>query len=205
MTPSTVTDHNLDPGEARERCPLPADQSSHLPRYRDLDSAKPVAPRNLSPQSVPHELRHAHHPAQARHEKQRELLPLHCAGWQKRVRAYTHASRSAGNVRTRNHQAAHLAANLLILLALLANCRLICGDNLDAQDRNGTKRARAVSTGGIPLRASELWRVLKYKCHLVRIRRARSSPGTTHTCPHCHHPPKRMPRLLLPSRRAIKW
>src|SRR2546427_8919905 len=49
----------------------------------------------------------------------------------------------------------------------------------------------------------ELWRVLKYKCHLLGIRaRQVEARGTTHTCPHCHQPAKPIfPRLWLIARR----
>jgi putative transposase len=92
----------------------------------------------------------------------------------------------------RNRELAHLASNLLILLALLQDCRLICGEDLRTLKTIG--RGRGVRGRWRNWRNNSqvrgaLWRVLKYKCHLLGIRlRDVPSAGTTHTCPHCHQP-----------------
>ena len=149
--------------------------------------------------------------AQARHEEQGELLPLHCAGWQERVRAYdARIAQCWKTYERRNHEVAHLAANLLILLALLANCRLICGENLatlKTEGRERSVRGRFRNWRNTTTVRGELWRVLKYKCHLVGIRARQVEPeGTTHTCPHCHHPAKTYASSApADRRRAIKW
>jgi putative resolvase len=58
-------------------------------------------------------------------------LPAHVAGWQRRVKDYeTRIKQCWKTYERRNLELAHLASNLLILLALLYDCRLICGENL---------------------------------------------------------------------------
>ncbi len=53
----------------------------------------------------------------------------------------------------------------------------------------------------------ELWRVLKYKCHLFGIRARQVEPrGTTHTCPHCGKPANTYRSPALHDRKkAIDW
>jgi putative transposase len=58
-------------------------------------------------------------------------LPGHFAGWQERVKGYDARTKQCWKTyERRNRELAHLASNLLILLALLYDCRLICGENL---------------------------------------------------------------------------
>ena len=80
------------------------------------------------------------------------------------------------NLRRRNRELAHLASNLLILLALLYDCRLICGENLShAQDRLDVVGACVADFRNWRNNSTvrgELWRVLKYKCHLLGYARA---------------------------------
>jgi hypothetical protein len=87
---------------------------------------------------------------------------------------------------------AHLAANLLILLALLADCHLICGEDLRTlrtEGRGRDVRGRWRNWRTNTTVRGELWRVLSYKCLLLGIRARQVEPrGTTHTCPHCHRP-----------------
>ena len=103
-----------------------------------------------------------------------------------------------------------LASNLLILLALLHDCRLICGENLTTLKTEG--RGRGVQGRWRNWRNNttvrgELWRVLKYKCHLFGIRARQVEPrGTTHTCPHCGQPANTYASPAPANRKkAIKW
>jgi hypothetical protein len=53
----------------------------------------------------------------------------------------------------------------------------------------------------------ELWRVLRYKCHLFGIRARQVEPrGTTHTCPRCHQPATTYASAAPQDRtKAISW
>jgi putative transposase len=65
------------------------------------------------------------------HAGQQTPLPTDFPRWQGKVRAYEERIGACWQkYARRNRELAHLAANLLILLALLADCRLICGENL---------------------------------------------------------------------------
>src|SRR5260221_12431962 len=94
----------------------------------------------------------------------------------------------------RNRELAHLASNLLILLALLYDCRLICGENLTTLKTIGQGRGvrgRFRNWRNNSQVRGELWRSLRYKCYLLGIRcRAVEARGTTHTCPRCLTPVK---------------
>jgi transposase len=128
----------------------------------------------------------------ARVEQQRPL-PAHFQQWQDKIDAYEARIRLCWKkYEKRNRELAHLASNLLILLALLYDCRLICGEDLRTLKTIG--RGRGVRGRWRNWRNNsqvrgELWRVLKYKCYLLGIRlRDVPAEGTTHTCPHCHQP-----------------
>jgi hypothetical protein len=131
--------------------------------------------------------------ALAAHAERQKPLPADLARWQARVRAYEERIGTCWQkYARRNRELAHLAANLLILLALLADCRMICGENLATLRTEG--RGRGVQGRWRNWRNNttvrgELWRVLSYKCDLLGIRARQVEPrGTTHTCPHCHQP-----------------
>jgi hypothetical protein len=65
------------------------------------------------------------------HAEQQKPLPADLVHWQGRVRAYEERTLVCQQkYARRNRELAHLATNLLILLALLADCRFICGENL---------------------------------------------------------------------------
>jgi putative transposase len=120
-------------------------------------------------------------------------LPAHFFGWQKRVSDYeVQIRKSWKTYERRNRELAHLASNLLILLALVYDCRLICGENLTTlktEGRGRGVRGRFRNWRNNTTVRGELWRVLKYKCHLLGLRARQVEPrGTTHTCPRCHHP-----------------
>jgi transposase len=110
----------------------------------------------------------------------------------------------------RNRELAHLAANVLLLFARVWGCSLICGERLSTLKSTG--RGRGVRgrwrnwRNNSAIRA-EIWRILRYKCHLVGIRLRSETPDTTsHTCPHCGQPARtyRSPRLEHRAK-ALKW
>ena len=127
------------------------------------------------------------------HAEQKIPLPAHCTGWQERITAYeTRIKTCWKKYERRNRELAHLASNLLILLALLYDCRLMCGENLTTlktEGRGRGVRGRWRNWRNNTTVRGELWRVLKYKCYLLGIRARQVEPrGTTHTCPHCGQP-----------------
>jgi putative transposase len=110
----------------------------------------------------------------------------------------------------RNHALAHLAANRLLLFAAVWGCSLLSGESLATLKSTG--RGRGVRgrwrnwRNNTTIRA-EIWRILRYKCHLAGIRfRSERPRGTSHTCPRCGQPAKtfRSPR---PAHRTdpVKW
>ena len=122
-------------------------------------------------------------------------LPPHFQKWQEHIEAYEASIKLCWKkYERRNRELAHLAANLLIMLALLADCRLICGENLTTLKTIGRGRGvrgRFRNWRNNTTVRGELWRVLKYKCYLLGIRcRDVEARGTTHTCPRCHQPAK---------------
>src|SRR5260370_8358431 len=63
--------------------------------------------------------------------ERKKPLPAHFAQWQEHIDAYEARIKLCWKkYEKRNRELAHLASNLLILLALLYDCRLICGENL---------------------------------------------------------------------------
>ena len=138
-------------------------------------------------------------------------LSAHFSGWQKRVREYvTRIKQCWKTYERRNRELGHLASNLLILLALLYDCRLICGENLTTlktEGRGRGVRGRFRNWRNNTTVRGELWRVLKYKCHLLGLRaRQVEARGTTHTCPHCHQPAKTFASSAPADRKkTIKW
>jgi putative transposase len=128
-------------------------------------------------------------------DERQSPLPAHFPGWQKRVGAYSARIKQCWKTyERRNRELAHLASNVLILLALVYDCRLICGENLTTlktEGRGRGVRGRFRNWRNNTTVRGELWRTLKYKCHLLGIRARQVEPrGTTHTCPHCHQPAK---------------
>jgi putative transposase len=122
-------------------------------------------------------------------------LPPHFQKWQERIDAYEARIKLCWKkYERRNRELAHLAANLLILLVLLYDCRLICGENLTTLKTIGRGRGvrgRFRNWRNNSQVRGELWRVLRYKCYLLGIRcREVEAGGTTHTCPRCHQPAK---------------
>jgi putative transposase len=138
-------------------------------------------------------------------------LPAHFPGWQKREGEYEARIKQCWKTyERRNRELAHLASNLLILLALLYDCRLICGENLTTlktEGRGRGVRGRFRNWRNNTTVRGELWRTLKYKCHVLGLRARQVEPrGTTHTCPHCHQPAKTFASSApADCKKAIKW
>jgi putative transposase len=92
----------------------------------------------------------------------------------------------------RNNDLAHLAANILILLATVWGAELIAGESLKSLKSEG--RGRGVKGRWVHWRNNSqirgtLWRMLRYKCHVNGLHLIWQYPrGTTHTCPHCGQP-----------------
>jgi transposase len=92
----------------------------------------------------------------------------------------------------RNNDLAHLAANILIVLASTWQADLISGESLKSlrsEGRGKSARGRWVRWRNNSQIRGALWRTLRYKCHLTGLHLAWQNPaGTTHTCPHCGKP-----------------
>jgi putative transposase len=110
----------------------------------------------------------------------------------------------------RNRELAHLAANVLLLLATVYDCQLIAGESLTTLKSTG--RGRGVRgrwrnwRNNATIRG-EIWHILRYKCHLAGIRfRAEKPDKTSHSCPRCGKPARtlRSPRSEH-QRKAVKW
>lgn len=110
----------------------------------------------------------------------------------------------------RNRELAHLAANLLLLLATVFRCSLLCGESLGTLKSTG--RGKGVHgkwrnwRNNATIRG-DIWRILRYKCHLAGIRfRSEKPRQTSHTCPRCGESAQtyRSPRLEHRSD-PVKW
>jgi transposase len=145
------------------------------------------------------------------HAEQQKPLPADLVRWQERVHAYEgRIGVCWQKYARRNRELAHLAANLLILLALLADCHLICGENLATlrtEGRGRGMRGRWRNWRNNTTVRGELWRVLSYKCLRLRIRARQVEPrGTTHPCPHCHQTARTFASPAPADRRkALEW
>jgi len=111
----------------------------------------------------------------------------------------------------RNNDLAHLASNILILLATVWEADLIAGESLKSMKSEGrgkTARGRWVRWRNNTQIRGALWRCLRYKCHLAGVYLAWQHPaGTTHTCPHCGKPARTYasPALDAPVLDAGAW
>src|SRR5260370_17887149 len=79
----------------------------------------------------------------ARQANQEQHIPLpgHFSDWHATIAACDRRIQTCWKkYERRNHELAHLASNLLILLALLSDCRLICGENLSTLKSQGRGR-----------------------------------------------------------------
>ncbi len=92
----------------------------------------------------------------------------------------------------RNNDLAHLAANILLVLATAFDCKLIAGESLKSMKSagrgRGAKRRWRNWWNNSQVRG-ELWRVLRYKCFLAGVRLEWQQPHhTSHVCPRCGSP-----------------
>jgi hypothetical protein len=89
----------------------------------------------------------------------------------------------------RNRELAHLAANLLLLFASVCGCQVISGESLSTLKSTGRGkgvRGRWRNWRNNTTIRSEIWRILRYKSHLLGLRfRSERPRGTSHTCPRC--------------------
>lgn len=90
---------------------------------------------------------------------------------------------------SRNHDLAHLASNILLVLAIASGCELIAGESLKSMKSQGRGRGTKGKwrnwRNNSQIRGA-LWQVLKYKCFLSGIHLEWQQPrGTSHTCPRC--------------------
>ncbi len=92
----------------------------------------------------------------------------------------------------RNNDLAHLAANVLLVLATAFGCELIAGESLKSMKSAGRGRGAKGRWRNWRNNAQvrgDLWRVLRYKCSLSGFRLEWQQPRhTSHTCPRCGKP-----------------
>jgi hypothetical protein len=129
----------------------------------------------------------------ARSERQRERFPVDDP---KRTPA-EHAmlilcreiSRCWRKYAARNHDLAHLAANLLLVLATAFDCHLIAGESLKSLRSAGRGRGAKGRWRNWRTNAQirgELWHVLRCKCFLAGVRLEwQQLRDTSHRCPRC--------------------
>jgi transposase len=105
----------------------------------------------------------------------------------------------------RNNDLAHLAANILILLATVWQVELIAGESLKSLKSEGQGRGakgRWLNWRNNSQIRGALWRCLRYKCHLSGVHLAwQHAGGTTHTCPHCCKPANTYPDPALDAKK----
>jgi putative transposase len=126
---------------------------------------------------------------------QRDALPStdpKRMAYETRITAYVQERHRCWNrYSQRNRHLAHVAANLLVLLASVFDCSLIAGESLKTLKSTGRGRGakgRWVNWRTTSQIRGELWRVLLYKCSLAGIHLQAVLPrGTSHTCPRCGH------------------
>jgi len=89
----------------------------------------------------------------------------------------------------RNNDLAHLAANVLLVLATAFDCKLIAGESLKSMKSAGHGRGakgRWRNWRNNSQVRGELWRVLRYKCFLAGVRLEwQQARQTSHVCPRC--------------------
>ena len=92
----------------------------------------------------------------------------------------------------RNRALAHLASNVILLLARVHGCSLVAIESLTTLKSTG--RGKGVRGRWRQYRKNttirgEIWRLLKYKCLLAGVRVRTVPPHhTSHTCPRCGKP-----------------
>jgi putative transposase len=148
----------------------------------------------------------------AQYKKQRDALPEddpNRAWFNQRMALYRREiDRCWRKYEQRNRTLAHLASNVLLLLARVHGCSLLSMESLKTLKSTGRGkgvRGRWRNYRNNSQIRGEIWRLLRYKCHLIGLRFHTEQPrGTSHTCPHCGQPAK---TYRSPSDRneAVKW
>jgi hypothetical protein len=108
----------------------------------------------------------------------------------------------------RNRSLAHLASNVLLLLARVHSCSLLSMESLTTLKSTGRGRGvrgRWRNYCNNSTIQGEIWRVLRYKCHLIGVRFHTEQPrGTSHACPRCGQAAKTY-REPSDRKEAVKW
>jgi putative transposase len=148
----------------------------------------------------------------AKYEQERDALPgdhTKRAWYNQRLALYRREiARCWRKYEQRNRALAHLASNVLVLLCRLYGCTLLSMESLKTLKTTGQGRGVRGRWRNYRNNATirgEIWRLLRYKCHLVGLRFQTCPPrGTSHTCPHCGKPAK---TYRSPGDRgeAVKW
>jgi putative transposase len=101
-------------------------------------------------------------------------------------------SRGWRKYEARNNDLGHLAANILLVLATVFDCKLIAGESLTSMKSAGRgrgARGRWRNWRNNAQVRGALWRILRYKCFLAGIRLEWQQPRqTSHVCPRCGSP-----------------
>jgi putative transposase len=148
----------------------------------------------------------------ARYEKQRDaLLPDDAkrAWYNQRLATYRREiDRCWRKYEQRNRALAHLASNVLLLLCQVHGCSLLSMESLKTLKTTGRGkgvRGRWRNYRNNATIRGEIWRLLRYKCHLLGLRFHTEQPrGTSHTCPHCGKPAKTY-RSPTDRNEAVNW
>ncbi len=108
----------------------------------------------------------------------------------------------------RNRALAHLASNVLLLFCQVHGCSLLSMESLKTLKSTGRGkgvRGRWRNYRNNSTIRGEIWRLLRYKCHLIGLRFHTEQPrGTSHTCPHCGRPAHTY-RSPSDRKEAVKW
>ena len=134
----------------------------------------------------------------ARFEQEREAFPADHSKrrwYNQRLALYRREiDRCWRKYEQRNRTLAHLASNVLLLLAHVHGCSLLSMESLKTLKSTGRGkgvRGRWRNYRNNSTIRGEIWRLLRYKCHLIGLRFHTEQPrGTSHTCPHCGQPAK---------------
>jgi putative transposase len=148
----------------------------------------------------------------AKYEQERETLPENHAkrAWyMKRLALYRREIDLCWRkYEQRNRALAHLASNALLLLSQVHGCSLLSMESLKtlkATGRGKGVRGRWRNYCNNSTIGGEIWRLLRYKCHLIGLRFHTEQPrGTSHTCPHCGKAAKTY-RSPSDRKQAVKW
>jgi putative transposase len=135
----------------------------------------------------------------------------HCPEWERQEAQYATAIACCWRkYKRRNKELAHLAANLLLFLAQIQGCALICGENLSSLrmlERGKGVRGRWRNWRRNTTIRAEIQRVLSYKTHRWGLRTREVTPkDTSHTCPRCGEPAQTYASSSLTTiQDAIPW